>query len=127
MTGKLDAFEWRVPMERLGQLIEQDDDEPEADRPALAPPRSRQIAPKPIEAEDAGRRGASRAAPAGDADRRHVATPMPRRSPRTAVAAMPWPTKPTRTSRPEPVRLPDDPGVDPDDEQEKSPRRFRLF
>jgi len=25
------------------------------------------------------------------------------------------------------ARLPDDPGVDPDDEAEKSPRRFRLF
>ena len=27
---------------------------------------------------------------------------------------------------PEPVRLPDDPGVEPEG-QEKSPRRFRLF
>jgi HemY protein len=25
------------------------------------------------------------------------------------------------------ARLPDDPGVDPDEEAEKSPRRFRLF
>ncbi|RUW65699.1 heme biosynthesis protein HemY, partial [Mesorhizobium sp. M1E.F.Ca.ET.063.01.1.1] len=27
----------------------------------------------------------------------------------------------------EPPRLPDDPGVAPEDEAEKSPRRFRLF
>ena len=26
VTGRLDAFEWRVPVERLGQLIEQDDE-----------------------------------------------------------------------------------------------------
>ena len=25
VTGRLDAFEWRVPVERLGQLIEQDE------------------------------------------------------------------------------------------------------
>ncbi|TIV67100.1 MAG: heme biosynthesis protein HemY, partial [Mesorhizobium sp.] len=28
---------------------------------------------------------------------------------------------------PEPPRLPDDPGVTPEDEAEKTPRRFRLF
>ena len=26
VTGRLDAFEWRAPVERLGQLIEQDDE-----------------------------------------------------------------------------------------------------
>ena len=28
VTGRIDAFEWRAPVERLGQLIEQDDDLP---------------------------------------------------------------------------------------------------
>ena len=51
VTGKLDAFEWRVPMERLGQLIEQDDAEPEIDRPALAAPQALDT-PKPIVATD---------------------------------------------------------------------------
>ena len=43
VTGRLDAFEWRVPMERLGQLIEQDDDDhavtsPAAKQASLPPP-----------------------------------------------------------------------------------------
>ena len=37
VTGKLDAFEWRVPVERLGQLIEQDD---AAIHPSLARSRA---------------------------------------------------------------------------------------
>jgi HemY protein len=35
VTGKLDAFEWRAPVERLGQLIEQ---EPEAEKEPSIPP-----------------------------------------------------------------------------------------
>ena len=36
--------------------------------------------------------------------------------------------EPVDVSEPaEPVRLPDDPGVEPEQEQEKSERRFRLF
>ncbi|TIT39408.1 MAG: heme biosynthesis protein HemY, partial [Mesorhizobium sp.] len=30
VTGRLDAFEWRAPMERLGQLIDSRDVEPDA-------------------------------------------------------------------------------------------------
>ena len=48
VTGRLDAFEWRVPVERLGQLIEQDDEQV---HPSLAPPRAE---PEAVEASGAG-------------------------------------------------------------------------
>lgn len=107
VTGKLDAFEWRVPVERLGQVIEQEKEEP---RPALtalpgapATPRAEpdvpSVMPEPDElavidqvdveperkGDEAGRSGARR--------------PMP---------------------------LPDDPGVDPAETAEP-PKRFGLF
>ena len=63
VTGKIDAFEWRVPMERLGQLIEPDDAEAESGRPALAAPPIPD-APKPIMAEDAETIAAPVSAPA---------------------------------------------------------------
>ncbi len=33
VTGRLDAFEWRAPMERLGQLIDSHDDAPAGPAP----------------------------------------------------------------------------------------------
>ncbi len=39
VTGKLDAFEWRAPMERLGQLIDSHEDVP--DEPQCRPLRRR--------------------------------------------------------------------------------------
>ena len=55
VTGKLDAFEWRMPVERLGQLIEQDD---ERVHPSLAPPRPETAAVEVSEPDEdvAGRR-----------------------------------------------------------------------
>jgi HemY protein len=44
----------------------------------------------------------------------------------TASAAVP-PDGDAAEPAEEMARLPDDPGVDPDDEEQKSPRKFRLF
>ena len=118
VTGKLDAFEWRVPVERLGQLIEQDD---AAVHPSLAPPR-----PEPVAAEVPETDKAAAEPPEAidavvgtdDADA-EVADVSSGSEAATDEA--------TPDEAAEPARLPDDPGVDPSQEQEQSERRFRLF
>jgi len=120
ITGRLDAFEWRAPMERLGQLIDSRDDAPDAAVPAieaLAKPASE----KPIDVID-------HAAPANEARGKETES---REDDVTPVTAAAFAAVPADAEAVEPAeeltRLPDDPGVDPDDEAEKAPRRFRLF
>ncbi|MER9139971.1 heme biosynthesis protein HemY [Mesorhizobium sp. M0830] len=120
ITGRLDAFEWRAPMERLGQLIDSHDDAPASAAPvveALAKPTSEK---RPVEVIDEIR-------PAGSADK-DTESQEDHVRPITAAA---FAAVPTDAEGVEPAeehtRLPDDPGVDPDEEAEKSPRRFRLF
>ena len=109
VTGKLDAFEWRVPVERLGQLIEQDD---ATIHPSLAPPRPQAaVVDGPVSEPDktvAGPLESTGAAQTADVSEAEIIEEKVR-------------------DTAEPVRLPDDPGVDPSPDQEKSERRFRLF
>jgi HemY protein len=110
VTGKLDAFEWRVPVERLGQLIEQDD---MAIHPSLAPPKP-VVSDEPISEPDKAvggpleGAGAIAAQPADDVSEAQI----------IEERAAAEPVEP---------RLPDDPGVEPSPGEEKSERRFRLF
>ncbi len=109
VTGKLDAFEWRLPIERIGQLIEQDD---AAIHPSLAPP-------------------APQAATVDGPDADSIAARPPESvviatQPADDVSEAEIIEETTRDSA-EPVRLPDDPGVEPSHDQDKSERRFRLF
>ncbi len=120
VTGRLDAFEWRPPVERLGQLIEQADLEEDFARPALAPPADAEPEePAGIE-EPAGPPVQPAATPAielqtpGEAGEPSGAAGNGE-SPNDAVAADGQP------------RLPDDPGVEPAAQEETSQRRFRLF
>lgn len=99
VTGRVDAFEWRVPMERVGALIE-DLSEPVAPRAVLAAPE------KPVDEVVEVESAAADLAPVND-----VAAPP---------AAI---NKAANDSAP---RLPDDPGVAPDN-SEKDQKRFRLF
>ncbi|MGB3646006.1 MAG: heme biosynthesis protein HemY, partial [Mesorhizobium sp.] len=112
VTGRLDAFEWRAPVERLGQLIESD--EAEAGAPVLAAPVM-PAAPKPSPATvDAGEDDAGEVmAPVTAAER--AAAPAEAEEPEEAPGL--------------PTRLPDDPGIDPEEAemQEKTANRFRLF
>lgn len=120
ITGRLDAFEWRAPMERLGQLIDSHDDAPASAAPvveALAKPAGEK---RPVEVIDEIR-------PAGTADKdteSHEDHVRPITA--AAFAAVPTDAEGVEPAE-EHTRLPDDPGVDPDEEAEKSPRRFRLF
>jgi HemY protein len=137
VTGRLDVFEWRAPVERLGQLIEQDVEHPslQIEKPALAAPAEGPAA-KPVDAEevvvavppapaepakaDTANATAPIAAPppASDGD----ATREPRRS---ALGSVDDSGKPDDVPPVPPP--PDDPGVDPDDAAGEEPRRFRLF
>ncbi|MER9337278.1 heme biosynthesis protein HemY, partial [Mesorhizobium sp. M0293] len=120
ITGRLDAFEWRAPMERLGQLIDSHDDAPASAAPvieALAKPTSEK---RPVEVIDETRPAETASKDAGNHED-HV-------RPITAAAFAAVPTDAEGVEPAEELaRLPDDPGVDPDEEAEKSPRRFRLF
>jgi HemY protein len=119
ITGKLDAFEWRAPMERLGQLIDSDEDAPDAAVPKIAAP-TKPVKENVIELNPAGSAERPTTAAASETGEDDVA-------PVTATASA---TVPPDGDGVEPAeemaRLPDDPGVDPDDEDQK-PRKFRLF
>ncbi len=141
VTGKLDAFEWRVPVERIGQLIEQDDADGQAMRPSLAPPvedidveeaepvvipaEKQPVAAKPA----AAAAGETVAVPDKDVPAKEEAAPAeaaePARPPDASDPADPEDTADALPSNV--VRLPDDPGVDPEEGSEKPESRFRLF
>jgi len=117
VTGRLDAFEWRAPGERLGQLVEPHE-EASAPAPApLAPPAPAVAAPAAGKVEDAvveAAEPARSAAQAGPAE--VVPAPVPDVEPSGDDDA-----------EARPIRLPDDPGVAPDEEGEDGARKFRLF
>ncbi|NGO49666.1 heme biosynthesis protein HemY [Allomesorhizobium camelthorni] len=139
VTGRLDAFEWRAPMERLGQLIEQGEEHPslQVEKPALVAPvespaqkpaHVEEVAPvvepaapiEPAAAEEAKAPAPIAApppAPAADVSREHK---------RPALAAVADADASDEMPPPAPPR-PDDPGVDPDEAAETERRRFRLF
>lgn len=123
VTGRLDAFEWRVPVERLGPMIEQDDELAVTERPAIAAPvEPAAQAPKdlidatpdsaPINTELSEKFDTSSALP------HQVDVPEP-------APTAPAPDGVSEQEKPAPIRLPDDPGVEPEEGQPQ--RRFRLF
>jgi HemY protein len=138
VTGRIGAFEWRVPVERIGQLIEQTPQTVVAGEPARIAPAPVVVAKPPV-AEVVEVASAPAQAPTPP----HV--PANDRFPTQASAAVVPPTVPPQpaavaevlaAAAAEPPRaaaqtsveppIPDDPGVDPDDASETA-RRFRLF
>ncbi|NUS18777.1 MAG: heme biosynthesis protein HemY, partial [Mesorhizobium sp.] len=109
VTGKLDAFTWRAPMERLGQLI---DSETDVAVPAItaAPPAAPAEKAIDIVAEAPVEKPVS-----ANGDEKDAAV---------AEAVSEAETSGRGSELPP---LPDDPGVAPEEEAEKSPRGFRLF
>lgn len=116
VTGRLDAFEWRAPVERLGALIEEDD-RPEA---RILPPPVAVVEPE----EDAV---------TIDAEDLAVATPLAKPAEPSQVPPPPdaananAPEDEAETVTEDLARAPDDPGVDPDESETRESRRFRLF
>jgi len=132
VTGRLDAFEWRAPSEKLGQLVDGLDPAPE--RPvekALPAMLAATDATHPARSSADGTvHTASTPAPA--------ATPTPAPGPAKVTTAQPVvgePPLPDVVVPDEdvdglPARLPDDPGVDREgaaDEEGTDDRRFKLF
>jgi len=130
VTGRIDAFEWRVPMERLGALIEND-----------APPR-RKAAPPAIAAQPAPAAATAQPAEAAPvapsaavvvAEAAPAVAPAPAEpAPAAAAEAPASPAQPADAPPATPLRfadvapVPDDPGVDPD-EAAPAEKRFKLF
>ena len=119
ITGKLDAFEWRAPMERLAQVIELD--EPEPEKKAVPRITVSEDMKKPAEASkpELVPETAAAAVAAAPIAAMPAIEPAPAAAPAEAANAA-EPTQPTL------AHMPDDPGVDPS-EHEKASRRFRLF
>jgi HemY protein len=126
VTGRLDAFEWRAPVERVAALIEQDEDFTRPLLPASAPAveepaedllTSEDLAPEPVAA----------AAPAAKPVEAPPAT-KPAEPAATSPAFDPANANaPAEGEEDETPHLPDDPGVDPKEAEERETRRFRLF
>jgi HemY protein len=116
VSGRLDAFQWKVPLAKLGN--EREEIEPKAAEP-VAPP------PAPIEATQALGKPEAAPAPAAPPIQRPAAALPPSR-PAAASAAAAQPVIPL-------MHVPDDPGPDasPDLEPEPEPsgaaRGLRLF
>ncbi|WEX09969.1 heme biosynthesis HemY N-terminal domain-containing protein [Chelativorans sp. AA-79] len=143
VTGRLDAFEWRAPMERLGQLVE-GEEALQALPPVEAAPETSAgdedgmtLDAQPLVAEEA--RVAEQPSPASetapppsvDEEEREEEEPVsPPPAPANAEnGARKTAEKPPAEKR-EDVRppLPDDPGVEPDeDARADEANRFRLF
>lgn len=115
VTGKVDAFEWRAPVERLGQMIESDEEIAASVRPAIeAPVRIAEAEVEVVPPAPAPEEKRATQAEAGAASDIAPAPPVA-----DAIVEDERPSQPSR--------LPDDPGVTPEEEAEQSQRRFRLF
>jgi HemY protein len=128
VTGRLDAFEWRVPLEEVaGARIEAEptrviearapEPEPEREEPREVPPEAPRETPPVIEAKPVSPAPAAAAAATAVVAGTVAATAAP--SPAAANPAVAGPAAAAdRRSEPEPVipyiHVPDDPGTDPD-------------
>lgn len=133
MTGRLDAFEWRVPMERLAQVIEGEEDFAPAQtvRAAIAAPQPEVqsgLQPGSSAAEEAV---IIEAVPA-ETRQKPASSPEPAVKREAVKPVEPAPANggdetskdAAKTILPPP---PDDPGVDPDEANGSTSPGFRLF
>lgn len=122
VTGRLDAFEWRVPVEQLGPVLEQDDELAAPERPSIAAPA---VAVEPASGELIDAVTVSPSVDNGTSERTATPTFLPDRAEEAAPIA-PASDGVADQDTPAPARLPDDPGVQPE-ETDGPQRKFRLF
>jgi HemY protein len=122
VTGRLDAFEWRAPVERVGTLIEQHDDLPgKALLPAGIAEESEADTAVVL---DAAELKVEPAAPADDKPLEPGASAAPRPAPDAVKTSVQHEPADNGDSTP---HQPDDPGVDRKEAESHEGRRFRLF
>jgi HemY protein len=152
ITGRLDAFEWRVPVERLGQVIEGEEAlaalPPIAAEPHRAAEEAKTEEAEPLAAEEA-EAAPFRQAEAAPEPRKEAPPPAPvQQAPVRQVPAREAPVQeadgPAKVEngarqiadeaaieeREKPVKppIPDDPGVEPEEKREPNGSAgFRLF
>ena len=129
VTGRIGAFEWRVPVERIGQLIEQTPQTVDAGEPErIAPPPMVVVATQPVaDIVDVEPAPAAAPVPANDRFPAPASAPAATDLSKPAVVETPPPPladKPAAATAVPP--LPDDPGVEADEDSDTT-RRFRLF
>lgn len=156
VTGRIDAFEWRVPVERLGPLLEEPDLTRPAESPvaAIAPVVAAEAVPEdvpqpeeaaevidvveardeptetePVEPADepASKDDASPVAEESGAEEQPVAEADTDADVKTNGPADESDTAEEEEEEALISRQPDDPGVEPDREDEQAGQRFRLF
>lgn len=142
LTGRLDAFEWRVPVERLGETVEPYEPlaiaaaQPEPE-PTPAPPLPEAAAPEPAASPSPALVEEPALEPAAEPVAAASAEPAPAApEPQAPQAGTVVPEPAIADAMPEeepgglPSRMPDDPGVEPREEDENDASkagRFRLF
>lgn len=135
VTGKIDAFQWRVPVERLGPAIEQEEptlpvlieaEREEVEDAQIVEPIPAEIDPEP--AEEIAAVAVEEKADVLESPSKEEEKPVPAEEPKPLRAANDHPPVRDFASEektPEIVRrMPDDPGVPPEEEKAG---RFRLF
>lgn len=147
VTGKLNAFEWKVPVEQLGPVIDSGDDFESALAAAPLQPASPRENVKPLipakaPVVEAKKPVSSPASDEGDIiDAEVVALEPASKRPeerdtqsgekeRIASVLPPWPEKPSESAKKDEhlvIPVPDDPGVRPEYEAERPSKKFRLF
>ncbi|MEK1887864.1 MAG: heme biosynthesis protein HemY [Phyllobacterium sp.] len=137
LTGKLNAFEWKVPVEQLGPVIDyqREFDEALAEAPAPSAPPREDVKPL-IPARLESRGNAVKAAHEDVADAeivqlQPVADPGENATTKPEVKEKLAKTLPTQEKPREDAELvipvPDDPGVRPEYQEERASKKFRLF
>jgi HemY protein len=133
VTGRIDAFEWRTPVEEIGTRPDASDEVlADIDEPALPAPVAEVVPVAPVMPPPSLEPAPPPPQPQASEPVAMAAEPVPVVLPEPPAASLPpRPAPPPAASRPRPAPVvaapptPDDPG--PDDSGEVPPRRFGLF
>lgn len=144
VTGRINAFEWKVPVEQLGPVIDVgDDDLPTIPDIDAAPAANADAKPEPILPPPAPARSRAHEAPAEIAEAEVVAfepartAPEPKKADKTSADQRPVASVLPRLAEDEPEQgssdeifvapVPDDPGVRPEHQSRSTAKKGRLF
>jgi HemY protein len=140
VTGRLDAFEWKTPLERPLHLVEHEPAEPAGTQTVLLPKTATPVAPppaatadepaaEPTAVEDRPGPAVERLIEAGEPAPAGMEPAAPPAEPR--VVPLPSAANDSNAAAKADDDLvlprPDDPGVDPSGRDEAQAKRFRLF